>query len=487
VSRISIAARLRRWRFLQTFRGRLAALYVSLETGVMLLAAILLYFALDRAITHQLDEDLLARGSHFAAELGRMPQSHWQRECTEFATHFLGAVRVVDLQRHKICSQGWQLVDLGRLNLERLISEAVRSEEPRFASTHSLLSRHNARLAAIPIVSDRGVIATLVLARPTTDVAAVLRLIYLLGGALVLFSMALTAAAGYALAKRALAPLDEVRRTAEAVAAGDLARRLRMKGEDREIRDTVRVLNRMFDDLEAMFRAQKRFTADASHELRLPLTVLKGEIELALRRPRSPQEYRRTLQDLLQVIERIERTVDDLLTLARADAHQLEFAQEAVDFTLLLQEVAQEMLPAFARKHQELRMQIEDGLFVLGDERALMRVVRNLLHNAHKHTPEGGQVLLGAGKKGDEIELVVADSGPGIPEDALLRIFDRFYRVDDARTSPGAGLGLAICRQIVEAHGGRIWAENRPEGGAKFVVVLPASQEAPPEEAAFKS
>ena len=470
-------ARLRRWRFLQTFRGRLAALYVVLEMGFLILAGVGLYLALREAVVREIDAELEAQGEHLASELADAPMEVWPAECAEFASHFLGAVRVISPQRTSICEVGWSWVHASRALQLRLAADAF-AFGLQFASTHPLLSRKSARLVAVPILRDGRPIAVLVLARSLADVAAVLRLVFWLGAVFGLVSMALTAFAGYVLAKRALAPLNEIRRTAGAVAAGDLSRRLTMKGEDREIRELVTVLNKMFSDLEAAFQAQKRFTADASHELRLPIAILKGEIEVALRHPRPPEEYRRVLRESLQTIARLERIVDDLLTLARADARQLEFAQEPVDLTLLLEEAAQDHLPLFARKRIELVMDIADGLEVLGDAHALARVFANLLHNAFKYAPEGSRVRLVARREDGEVEVRVEDEGPGVPEEARTRIFDRFYRVEDARGGKegGAGLGLAICKHIVRAHGGRIWVEDAgPEGGAAFVVRLPAA------------
>ena len=470
-------ARLRRWRFLQTFRGRLAALFVALEAGMLLLAGAGLYLALREAVVRELDAELEAQAEHLASELAGEPVGIWPAECAEFASHFLGAVRVVSPQRESICEVGWSWVAAPRALQLRLAADAFAFGR-QFASTRPLLSRKSARLVAMPIEVRGRPVAVLVLARSLGDVAAVLRLVFWLGAVFGLVSIALTAFASYALAKRALAPLNEIRRTAGAVAAGDLSRRLTIKGEDREIRELVAVLNKMFGDLEAAFRAQKRFTADASHELRLPIAILKGEIEVALRHPRPPEEYRRVLRESLQTIARLERIVDDLLTLARADAHQLEFEQAPVDLTLLLEEEAQEHLPLFARKRIELEMDVEDGLEVLGDAHALARVFANLLHNAYKYAPEGSRVRLAARRTDGRIEVRVEDEGPGVPEHARERIFNRFYRVEDARGGKegGAGLGLAIARHIVEAHGGRIRVEEtRPgKGGASFVVELPA-------------
>jgi len=286
------------------------------------------------------------------------------------------------------------------------------------------------------------------------------------------------------MAKRALAPIEEITSTARGVAAGDLSRRLRSKSQDKEIQILVRVLNKMFTDLESSFNAQKRFTADASHELRLPLTILKGEIEVALRHPRSEQEYQQILHQQLGTIDRIQRIVNDLLTLARAEAGQLELVQDAVDLSLLLQEVGQQHLILFDSQKVHLDMQIEDDLMIMGEASQIERTVMNLLSNAFKHAPEESSILLSARSEAGSAILCIHDAGPGIAEQQQQRLFDRFYRADDARCrkdGEGAGLGLAICKRIVEAHHGDIWVDSTLGEGTSFLIRLPLSNTAPTE------
>jgi len=280
------------------------------------------------------------------------------------------------------------------------------------------------------------------------------------------------------MAGRSLQPINEITSTARAVAAGDLTRRLQSDVQDKEIRVLVKSLNKMFEDLESSFMAQKRFTADASHELRIPLTILKGEVEVALRHPRSEEDYKQLLKQHLDIIERMQRIVNDLLTLARADAGLLELAQEPVDLSLLLQEVAQHHLILFADNHINLNMDIHDHLEVMGDQNHIERVIFNLLNNAFKYAPEMSTVTLSAHAEDDSAQITIEDEGPGISEEHQVRLFDRFYRADDARArneGGGAGLGLAICKRIVEAHGGEIRVVSKPGEGAKFIVTLPLS------------
>jgi len=301
--------------------------------------------------------------------------------------------------------------------------------------------------------------------------------LYVLGGVLGLVSMLISGWVGYIIAGRAYSPLRQIIRTAKAVAAGDLSRRLIPRADAPEMHSLELALNKMFSELEASFSAQKRFTAEASHELRIPLTILKGEVEVALRYPRSSEEYQTHLHQHLDMISRMQRIVDDLLTLARADAGQLELVQDRVDLTLLLQEVGQHHLILFAKDQILLEMDIENALQVIGDPRQLERVIYNLLNNAYKHAPERSSVYLHARSDADFIHIHVRDEGEGIASEHLQKLFVRFFRADDSRArqqaSSGAGLGLAICKHIIYAHGGTIRVESAPDMGAEFIISLP--------------
>ncbi|HXH72759.1 MAG TPA: ATP-binding protein [Mariprofundaceae bacterium] len=461
---------------LRTFRGRLALLYIALEFGILLFAAVLLYAALSHRVHQEVDEQLAEQGQGIASELERSPFYFWSGHLNEYASHYPGAIQLVAANGLVLFTSDRTLIDRGGDDVSAALGRTFNLDKPAFASTQSLLRKSNIRVIVIPIHRAGRVVAALMLGRSTADISAVFNLMYLIGGILGLISIFISSAAGYYMAKQALAPIQEITSTARAVAAGDLSRRLTSKTQDKEIRILVKVLNKMFQDLEASFVAQKRFTADASHELRLPLTILKGEIEVALRHPRTAEEYAQTLQQQLETIDRIERIVNDLLTLARADAGQLELVQEPVDLSLLLQEVGQQHLVLFAGQHIELDMDIDEGLEVMGDASHLERLLMNLLNNAYKHAPEGSTVRLAARSRDGIASISVSDQGAGIAPEQQSLLFDRFFRADDARCrkqGEGAGLGLAICKRIVEAHGGDIRVESVPGHGATFIVELP--------------
>lgn len=452
------------------------------ELTILLIAATLIYFILSKQVYDDLDDSLFMQARSVVGELEQSRYHYWSFHLNEFSKHFYGTVQLIGANGTVQYATRTNLIGKGGNEVSKALGTALKGESTVFVSTQSLLHKDNIRVIAMPVHRAENVVAVLLLGRSTSEIQGFFKWLFILGGVLGLISMIITGLAGYIMAGRSLQPISEITSTARAVAAGDLTRRLQSDVQDKEIRVLVKSLNKMFEDLESSFMAQKRFTADASHELRIPLTILKGEVEVALRHPRSEEDYKQLLKQHLDIIERMQRIVNDLLTLARADAGLLELAQEPVDLSLLLQEVAQHHLILFADNHINLDMDIQDHLEVMGDQNHIERVIFNLLNNAFKYAPEMSTVTLSAQAEGEWAEIDIVDEGPGISEEHQVRLFDRFYRADDARARSeggGAGLGLAICKRIVEAHGGEIGVISKPGEGAKFYVRLPLSNANP--------
>jgi two-component system OmpR family sensor kinase len=271
-------------------------------------------------------------------------------------------------------------------------------------------------------------------------------------------------------------PVHEIIDQAEAIGAGSLDRRIGAYADTQEYRRLVEVLNTMLSRIQYAFDAQRRFTADASHELRSPLTVIRGEIELALRRQRSPEEYRRVLESSLEEVVRLSRITEDLLTLARSDAETPRTTGEPVRCAEVARRILGRFQGAVQDKGLDLAVDIPPELDAPLDPVLLSQVIWNLVDNAVKFTPAGGRIGVVLSHGHGVVEFSVTDSGPGLgPEPA--RVFDRFFRADEVRTpgeeTSGTGLGLAIVRALVEGQGGEVGAENLPEGGARVFARLP--------------
>jgi len=286
---------------------------------------------------------------------------------------------------------------------------------------------------------------------------------------------------GYWMSRRALRPVDAMTQAARSISLHNLSQRLAVPQTGDELQRLAETLNQMMGGLESSVRRMAQFTADASHELRTPITMMQTAAELALRRPRSTEEYRQVLAQILEDIARASQLIEDLLLLARADAGTSAFAKAPVEAAELVEEACRQMLPAAGEKQIALRWEApaEPGASVMADRGALGRLLLALIDNALKYTPAGGRVEVGTEVQGAEIIVGVSDSGPGIAPQDLPHIFDRFYRADKARTSEngGFGLGLSIAQEIAEAHGGLIEVESQAGGGSRFRVHLPTLDE----------
>jgi two-component system OmpR family sensor kinase len=303
------------------------------------------------------------------------------------------------------------------------------------------------------------------------------------------------AAGGYSLAKRSLAPVASMAAQAAEISASNLDERLPVGGGD-ELVGLARVVNDLLDRLERSFAQQRSFVTDASHELRTPAAILRTEADITLSRAhRAEDEYRASVTVMQDAARRLTRIVDDLFLLARADSGDLVAHREALYLEDLVDGAARAMRSVADGRavHLELRQLVEAP--VQGDADLLGRLLLNLLDNAIRYSPEGGTVEVGMTRRNDHCEVMVVDQGPVIPPEARERVFERFFRVDAARSrsdhttaggaTGGAGLGLAIARRIAELHAGRLeLTESRP-GRTQFRLTLPVEAPAAGEAGAL--
>ena len=282
---------------------------------------------------------------------------------------------------------------------------------------------------------------------------------------------------GYWLSRRALSPVDALVRTARDIGGTNLNRRLQKLETGDELQRLSDTLNEMLGRIETAFLRVTQFTADASHELRTPVSLIRTEAELALRRSRGEAEYKESLRHILQEAERTTTLIEQLLALARADSGRETLDLRAIDLSQTLRAVVDGWQQVATLRDLKFSANVDDqSAIVLGDESLLRRLVDILLDNAFKYTPSPGSVRLTLEHKGDSAVVTVEDSGVGIAEEEQNKIFERFYRVDKARSRAqgGTGLGLAIARWIVTQHHGSIQVESHACQGATFRVKIPA-------------
>ncbi|WP_193211714.1 sensor histidine kinase [Luteolibacter marinus] len=293
------------------------------------------------------------------------------------------------------------------------------------------------------------------------------------GGGLLLAALA----GGWWLAGRALKPIDAISHTANRIAAGNLDERIAIAESDSELDQLARILNDTFGRLADAVERQKRFTADASHELRTPLTIILSETQRGLKREREPADYQQLLSHCQTAAQRMRGLVDSLLILAREDQPDDRCTRVPCDLAEIANRLADRMEPLAAGHGTLIHRKLQPAP-IDGDPELLDTLVQNLLSNALSHPPPGTAVTIRTGVRDDRVELEVHDAGPGIPPEHLPKIFDRFYRIDRARTqgSGHSGLGLAIVRSIADSSGGTIEVESSPGQGTRFRVRFPRSR-----------
>src|SRR5262244_1593302 len=285
---------------------------------------------------------------------------------------------------------------------------------------------------------------------------------------------------GWLLMRKALDPVDEITRGAEQITSRNLSQRLPVARTGDELERLSTALNRMIERLEESFLYVSRFTADASHELRTPLTILRGELEAAAGQPQIAPELREIVGSALEETERLSRIVESLMAISRLDAGEARMECDALDLAELAASTTEQMRLLAVDKNVALRCESDVQVNVEGDRARLKQVVVNLVDNAIKYTPAGGLVGVKVRASNGHAMLEVNDNGVGIPAEALPHIFERFYRVDKARSRQmgGAGLGLSIVKAIVTAHGGQVKVESVEGRGSRFLVELPVAGEA---------
>jgi two-component system heavy metal sensor histidine kinase CusS len=453
-----------------SIRWRLT-LWITLGLAAVLLGfSALVYGLVTHALYQQTDRSLLA-------ELGQLkhderlvgdPGARLRYWIDEFREHEKYFCIVYD-------SRGRLFVKTEELPTESIPPYSPPgSEEMQFGKlTLPAIGHQRALTARLPVGGEE---YTVVHLAPLSDVDHELG--HLLTGLFmaVPFALLLSGGLAYLLARKALTPMEQLHRSTQQITADRLDLRLPVVNPDDELGRLTRTINAMIGRLERSFAEIRRFTADASHELRTPLTAIRTEAEVALAKPLGLADHQQLLGSILEECDRLTRLTDQLLTLAREDVRAARQAHEPVDLVALVRNVAETMRPLAEVKGLTLRVEAHEPVSVRGDAARLRDVFFNILDNGIKYTPEGGTVEVLIGCTGPEAVVAVRDTGVGIPAEHLPHVFDRFYRVDRARSRAegGTGLGLSIAQSIAAAHGGRIELASTPGQGTTCTVRLPA-------------
>ena len=456
-----------------SIRAKLTLWYLGIAAAVLMAFAVAIYLYLSRGLLAAIDTSLhnqaarIARAVAHPLEIDEPNQSGALMLTPQF-------VSVVDKNGEvsdQIIDREGRQVPVLRPSLDRAASEGG----PQYDEV-SIAPGESARVITWPARDEEGEMFFVVVGQSLKELHQAQRQLLVLLAISNPIALLLASVGGLWIANKALRPVDRLTRAAEHIGRGNLSERVEETGAKDEIGRLAATFNEMISKLEQAFQHERRFTADASHELKTPLAILRGDIEVALRRDRAPEEYRRVLASSLEEIARLTKLTDDLLTLARSDAGEVMLEMGPVRIDRLAREVCDYLAPLSDTAGVSLDYQVPDSpILIEGDASRIKQLIVNLLDNAIKYTPAGGEVRLDLKAEGETALLAVSDTGRGIPSEAMPRVFERFYRQSDPRDlrAGGFGLGLAISKWIVDSHQGTIEVSSKPGIGSQFIVRLP--------------
>jgi len=453
----------------QSLRLRLTLWYVALLAIILIAFSGVLYVRLNTTLRDNLDDALRNRADlligtvtnengRLVLDPARLPVDRNQGE------HF---TRIYDVTGSLIST------DTAGLDAVPSLPDDVAVAQRGVTTTRSVTAGEtHLRVLTMPLVPPNH--GALQIGLSEDDIRDTITTLFAILATLIPVMLVIASGGGLFLARRALAPVDEMTHAAHTIEATGLHERLPEPPTRDEIGRLARTLNALIGRLEAAFARQRQFTADASHELRTPLTIMQGELDVTLRRKRTPQEYQATLAEVREQVLHLQQLTADLLTLARDDG-PLPLPADTLDLALVAKRAYEHLVPLAAARSQTLTLTAPQPVIVQGVESDLERLIRNLVENAIRYTPERGTITVIVHATGSSAHVIVTDTGAGIDAAALPHLFDRFYRADSGRNraAGGTGLGLAIAQSIARRHKGAIAVESVAGEGSTFAVTLP--------------
>ena len=456
----------------RSLRVKLTLWLVLIFTVIVCLSDYVTYQELKKVLRAELDSNLLAMASIESSSYAdsNLLDPNAVKKPAESYRHFIPEFIQVVNSSGRVISQSGTDESTGPLLGADDIARVIEGTTLRMDGT---LQGHLIRLGAVGGAAKTGPFVVIVGASTDSLIQTDHWILFIL--AIVdLAAIAACSAVGYFIIEKALKPLDHIVERAREIGAGRLHQRLEETRSSLEMARLTDVLNEMFNKLQRLFESQRRFVQDASHEIRSPLAAIRCRLEVALRQPRGAEEYSRALEGCLQDVVRITALAEDLFLLARADSDNLAMEFREVSVSDLLAEVSEQLTALAETRQIEFTVNAQTACYVYADATWLQRAFRNIIENALKYTPAGGQVRVSVHREGEDVCTEIEDTGIGIPASEQVNVFRRFYRVDHSRSrgEGGTGLGLAICDQIIQAHHGRIEMESAAGQGTKFRVVL---------------
>jgi heavy metal sensor kinase len=480
---------------LDSVRVRLTLWYTGLLALFLVLLSLVTYFIFWRSTLQRTDSDLAELSEAFLSTVqAEMLDDHGAdapRQAVQEAIvehHYRDHVFAVFDSAGRILASSQDLPDeaapaglLSSPGFQRLLADSAGADR-QFQKIEAARGGYRAFVRRFPL---KGQTDTLVILQSLHAQKEMLEEVQATFAWVIPIAIFLASVGGYFLARKSLAPVVAMSSQAGRISAKNLHERLPIQNAKDELGRLAAAFNELLERVDQSFERQRRFMSDASHELRTPAAILRGESEVALSRTERPaEEYRESLAVLHAEAQRLTHIVEDLFTLTRADAGQYPLSRQEFYLDELVADCTHTARSLASAKQITLTCEVPEELPIRADEGLLRRMILNLLDNAIKYTAVGGRVKVSCERSGTEYALSVTDSGPGIPEELQQRVFERFFRVDKARTRTeqdggGAGLGLSIGRWIAEAHQGRLILVRSDSTGSTFSALLPAPVSVP--------
>jgi len=470
------------------FKTRLSLWHLVCVAIILAVAAFISDWALARLVREQVDSALHTLASHEIVAIQRTPDEPLRIHEPVPGTAGPSFDRL-DKFVQIVTADGQTLarsatLGTATLPLSARARESVRAGEILYETVENF-GEEPIRMISVPIRVGAATYAVQV-AGSLDDARAIMRAARWLFLGIAIAILAAVAATGALLARRALVPIDRIVSQARRIGEASLAERLPHPGIPDEVGRLVDTLNDMLERIQKSFEVQRHFTADASHELMSPLSRLRAELEVTLRRPRAVAEYEESLRSCLEEVERLSWLTEELLSLARLDSGEgREAPTEPAPLAPIVEKAMQRLEDDARRSHVTMVLEPRSEVAVTASPTVVSVAVGNVLHNAVKFCGAGGRVSVNVDVDGHDAVVEVSDTGPGVTQEEIPLIFERFHRGSGPRAAgaPGVGLGLAICRALVERQGGRISVTSAPGRGAIFAIRFPIARAAREPEA----
>lgn len=466
----------------KSIRSKLTFWFVLIFAVIVLIADLYLYRSFESSLMGSIDDALYTIAEEVEHTILKAPPTVWRKEIKNVKDEFITYRFFIQI----IEFTGPHRENMRVITKSEVLSESVMANLPADTWTplsdtpgyrtigYESVSPTPIRLILFPVISE-GSAAYIVQVgtslKKTEQALDKLLAILCISGPIILL---LCSVGGYLILTRAIKPVKEVVHTAKKITAQDLSLRIDLQDKGDEIGELVATFNRMIERLERSVEQIRQFSADVSHELRTPLTIIRGEIETTLRKERSGQDYKNALQSVYEETRKLEKMIDNLLFLSQIESRESCPQVNVPVFEVLLGAI-QIFKPVADQKGIRIGIKKIDALQVKGDETLLKRLFSNLIDNAVKYTPAGGSITISLEEREKQALFTIEDTGIGIPQDSLPFLFNRFYRVDPARSpeTTGSGLGLSIVRSIVNIHRAVIDIRSKPRHGTTVSVYFP--------------